>query len=96
MTYQQQIALENKEIRGLSWKSLLALIVATISICSTVLVSYSSLTAQIVRVRSEAQADKDILKQAVESDRKYTELRFLVMDKTLTLLQLQIDDLKKK
>lgn len=89
-------SLENKEIKGLSWKNLISLIIATVSICTTVLVSYSSLTAQIVRVRSEAQSDKEILKQAVESDKKYTELRFLVMDKTLTLLQLQIDDLKNK
>jgi len=84
-------AIENKEIKGLSIRTLLALIVATVSICTTVLVSYSSLTAQIVKTNNGM--DKVQLK--VESDLRYTELRMTVLEKTVTLLQMQIDNLKK-
>lgn len=87
--------LENKEIRGLSWKSLTALIIATISICTTVLMSYTSLKAQILESKVEAKSYKTSLEITLEADKKYTELKFAIMEKTLTLLQLQIDNLKK-
>lgn len=83
--------LENKEIRGMSYKNLLALIIATVSICTTVLISYSSLKAQIVKT----QANQDNAQVAYNADQKYTELRLTVMERTLTLIQMQIDNLKK-
>jgi len=84
-------AIETKEIKGWNLRNLLALVVATVSMCTTVLVSYSNLTAQIVKT----QTGMDKVQLKVDSDLRYTDLRMTVLEKTVTLLQMQIDNLKK-
>lgn len=83
--------LENTEIKGLTWKTLLALIIATGSIVTTVLISYNNLSAQIV----STQSTQERAEIRYNSDSRYSDLRMTVLEKTVTLLQLQIDNLKR-
>lgn len=83
--------LENKEIRGLNWRGLLAIVLATGSIVTTVLVSYHNLSAQIVKT----QTTQERTQVMYNADARYSDLRMTVLEKTVTLLQLQIDNLKR-
>lgn len=86
---------ETKEIRGLNWRNLIGAVVGTVSVVTTILLSYSDLKAEIAETRSKQEKYQEKTTLKYESDARYDDLRLTVLEKTVTLLQLQIDNLKK-
>jgi len=84
-------AIETREIKGINLRNIITIVIATGSIVTTVLVSYANLSAQNVKTQNSVER----MQLRVDSDARYLDLRMSVMEKTLTLLQLQIDNLKK-
>lgn len=77
--------IETKELRGVSLRTLYAIIVATATIVLTVFGSYSSLKGQI----KEMQSQKD-------SDSRYNDLRMKILEQRLDANDIQLKELSKK
>lgn len=82
-TQQNVTPIETREIRGLSIKGLITLIVCTISICGTVIGTYSSLNSKI-----------DTLKIERQSEERITDLRIRTLETQLSALNTQVRQLE--
>lgn len=78
-------ALEQKEIRGLSWKALITLIICTASIVGTVLGTYNSLDRKI-----------DDVKQQKISDDRLNEYRLRTIEVQLDATKTQVEALRQQ
>jgi hypothetical protein len=78
-------AIETKEIRGMSLRTLATLIVCTISICTTVMGSYFSLNSDI----------KD-LKVQKDQDEKYNDLRLRTLEIRVSATEVQYKELSTR
>lgn len=77
--------LVEKEVRGMNIKNLIALICATATICSTVIVKYNALDAKI-----------DKINVTKASDDKYNDLRLQVMEQNIKALQINLENLRNQ
>jgi len=80
---QEMTPIETKEIRGLSFKGLLTILLSTISICGTVVGTYFSLNAKIDTIRIEK----------VNED-KLTDLRIKTIEAQVEALKTSIETIR--
>jgi hypothetical protein len=78
-------ALENKEIKGLSVKALVTLIISTVSIVATVLGTYNSLDRKI-----------DDVRQQKISDDRVNEMKITNLEVQIKALEAQNKDLQQQ
>lgn len=77
--------LEVKEIRGLTFRNIIAIILATITIVSTVLVKTSSIETEITSIKND---------QATYG--KINDMNFKISDAHSLTLQDEIDEIKRR
>lgn len=78
-------SIEQKEIRGLSVKTLLTIIVCTVTMVSTTLGTYFSIQSSIREIRLEKQGDD-----------KYLDLRLRTIEIRQSALELQLKELQTR
>ena len=78
-------AIETKELKGVNLKNIVAIIIATVGICTTTVVSYTKLESKI-----EMVGLKD------EGDDRYNELRLRTIEINLSSMDLRIKELENK
>lgn len=77
--------IEQKEIRGLSIKGLITLILCTVSICGTVLGTYNSVINRIDQMRTEKIGDDKVI-----------DLRIRSLEETVKANRTAIDELRRQ
>lgn len=85
-------SIEQKEIRGISLRNLITLIACTITICTTVMGTYFSLTTN----QNNIQKALDEVKLQKQNDEKYTDLRLRTMEIRIDNLELQNKEIISK
>ncbi len=78
-------AIENQQIKGLTYGTFKTILVSTVVICSTIIGIYYSLVAKI-----------DKISQSTESINKLTELRLSYLEQKINALEIQINQIKTK
>lgn len=82
---EEMTPLEQKEIRGLSGKTLIALLICTITIVSSVVGTYFSLQGDIRELRLQR-----------EGEEKYADLRIRTIEVKMAAIELQYKELSSK
>lgn len=76
--------IEEKEIRGLSVKNLIAIVSCTVAIVSSVLTTYFLMKSEIQELKNSKVYDEKIL-----------DMRFKLLETKYDLLQAQVNEVKK-
>jgi uncharacterized protein YlxW (UPF0749 family) len=76
--------IEEKEIRGLSIKNLIAIVSCTVAIVSSVLTTYFLMKSEIQELKNSKVYDEKIL-----------DMRFKLLETKYDLLQAQVNEIKK-
>lgn len=77
--------LESKEIRGLNFRNLIAIILATISICTTTLFAFAKLEKKI-----------DQLEMQNMGDERYNDLRLKTMELNIQSFDIRLKEIENK
>ena len=78
-------AIETKELKGVNLKNIVAIIIATVGICTTTIVSYSKLESKIDKLELQKQGDE-----------RYNELRLRTIEINLSSMELRIKEIESK
>ena len=84
--------IETKEIKGVSFKTLASLVVATATICITVISTTSAISSQVVKVDTKVEK----VQMQVAGDNKLTDLRITIMEKRLDIIDAILSKLNNK
>jgi len=85
-------AIETKEIKGMSIKTVITIIIATATIVTSILMTTARLSAQIVVVDNKIE----FVKMRSENDSKLNELRMKIMERRLDIMEETLNNLKKQ
>lgn len=86
-----EASIEQKEIRGISLKTVYSVIIATGLIVSTVLIS----SAKVAATQADIKSEINLIRTASEGERKLMDLRLSIMERRLDLIDAQIKEFKK-
>lgn len=84
--------IETKEIKGVSFKTLASLVVATATICITVISTTSAISSQVVMV--DTKVDKIQIQN--DADKKLFDLRIATLEKRLDIIDIILSKLNNK
>lgn len=84
-------AIETKELKGMSLKTVITIIVATATIVTSILMTTARLSGQIVAVDSKIE----FVKMRSENDAKLNDLRIKIMERRLDIMEETLNNLKK-
>lgn len=84
--------IETKEIKGLNPRNLLAIIIATASIVTSVLMTTGRLSAQINAVDNKVE----FVRMQSGNDGKLNDLRMKIMERRLDIMEETINNIKKQ
>lgn len=87
-----QIEIEKRELRGISLKTIYAVILATVTIVVAVMGSYSSLKGQMNDTQNQIQS----IQNAKDADVKYNDLRMRQLEQSQNAIQLQLKELSQR
>ncbi len=87
---QQQQPLENREVRGLTFKNVLMIICCTATIVSSVIGSYYFLSKQI----HDTNTKVELFNEKYNGDGKYNDLKFRTIEAALRLVEIKVDNLQ--
>jgi hypothetical protein len=78
-------AIENQQIKGMTFGTFKSILISTVVICSTIIGIYYSLVAKI-----------DKIAQSSEANTKMVELRLAYLEQKINALEIQINQIKSK
>lgn len=84
--------IETKEIKGISFKTVITIVLATASIVTSVFMTTARLSAQIVAVDNKVE----YVKMQSVNDGKLNELRMKIMERRLDIMEETLNNLKNK
>lgn len=84
-------AIETKEIKGMSFKTVITIVIATASIVTSVFMTTARLSGQIVAVDNKVE----YVKMQSLNDGKINELRIKIMERRLDIMEETLNNLKK-
>lgn len=81
----EPVSIETKEIRGISLRNIIALVVCTVTICTTVMGTYFKLQAN----QKDVFVQLNEIKLQKANDEKYTDLRLRTLEIRIENLEIQ-------